>query len=190
MAMPAARTDWTVDMLDALEDDGQKYEIIDGVLFVTPSPTDIHVLVAQELSFRLTGYVRLYRTGKVIASASDVRRGDRTRNRVQPDVFVLRVPATGRPPYPWEMTDLLLAVEVLSPSTRHVDLGVKRELYLSNGVPEYWAIDTERRQLTRWRSLDDSGDIISDRIEWTTPRADSPLVIHLAEFFDEAVRWS
>ena len=42
MAMPATHTEWTVDMLDALPDDGQRYEIIDGELFVTPSPSDMH----------------------------------------------------------------------------------------------------------------------------------------------------
>ena len=42
MGMPAATSDWTVDMLDALPDDGQRYEIIDGELHVTPGPGEFH----------------------------------------------------------------------------------------------------------------------------------------------------
>ena len=78
-------------MVDALEDDGQRYELIDGELFVTPSPVDLHQLVVGELHARLRDYLRAYRVGKPMVSPSDVRRGDRTRNRVQPDVFVVRV---------------------------------------------------------------------------------------------------
>ena len=53
MAMPATHTDWTVEMLDALPDDGQRYEIIDGELFVTPSPSDVHQYVVGALYARL-----------------------------------------------------------------------------------------------------------------------------------------
>ncbi len=49
MAMPATHVEGTVDMLDALEDDGQRCELIDGELFVTPAPADIHQLVVGEL---------------------------------------------------------------------------------------------------------------------------------------------
>jgi len=58
MAMPATRTDWTVEMLDALPDDGQRHEIIDGELFVTPAPSDVHQYVAGELYARLLAYLR------------------------------------------------------------------------------------------------------------------------------------
>ena len=50
MGMPAAPANWTVDMLDALPDDGQRYEIIDGELFVTPAPSDVHQLVVGAFS--------------------------------------------------------------------------------------------------------------------------------------------
>ena len=58
MAMPAAHTEWTVDMLDALPDDGQRYEIIDGVLFVTPAPSDVHQYVVGELLTLHLAYLR------------------------------------------------------------------------------------------------------------------------------------
>ena len=87
MAMPvAARSDWTVQMLDALPDDGQRYEIIDGELIVTPAPADLHQLVLGELHARVHAYLRGTLVGKVLFSPADVRHGDRTRNRVRPDL--------------------------------------------------------------------------------------------------------
>jgi Uma2 family endonuclease len=186
MSMPATRTDWTVEMVDALEDDGQRYELIDGELFVTPSPVDLHQLVVGELHARLRDYLRAYRVGKPMVSPSDVRRGDRTRNRVQPDVFVVRVTESGRPPYPYDLGDLLLAVEVASPSSRRLDYHVKRELYLREGVEEYWVIDPDARNVLRWRGRSEPGEILSERVEWQPAGAREPFVLTLEEFFDEA----
>ena len=90
MGMPAITQEWTVDMLDALPDDGQRHEIIDGVLFVTPGPGEMHQDVVGELYGLLRDYLMGSDIGKVMVSPSDVRRGDRRRNRVQPDVFVIQ----------------------------------------------------------------------------------------------------
>ena len=90
MGMPATiAPDWTVDMVDALPEDGQRYEIIDGELFVTPAPGEMHQDIVGELHARLRAYLKGHGVGKAMISPSDVRRGDRTRNRVQPDVFVV-----------------------------------------------------------------------------------------------------
>ena len=119
MAMPvAARTDWTVEVLDALPDDGQRYEIIDGELFVTPAPADVHQLVLGELHARVHAYLRGSSVGKVIFSPADVRRGDRTRNRVQPDLFVVRLTEGRRP----ALTVLSLSLSV-PPSVPTPDIG-------------------------------------------------------------------
>src|SRR6266550_9023983 len=101
MAMPAGQFEWTVDMLDALPDDGNRYELIDGVLFVTPAPSDVHQLVAGTLYARLRAYLRPSDVARAMISPSDVRREDRQRNRVQPDVFVVRLNENKRPPYPF-----------------------------------------------------------------------------------------
>src|SRR6185437_15407912 len=136
MAMPAVRTEWTVEMLDELPDDGNRYELIDGELFMTPAPSDMHQLVVLALAIRLRACVRPTRIARVITSPSDVRKPNRDKNRVQPDVFVFRLVDGERPPYPFELTDLLLAVEVVSPSNPQYDYQTKRELYLRNGLAE------------------------------------------------------
>ena len=91
MAVPSAFAEWTVDMLDALPDDGQRYEIIDGELFVTPSPSGTHQLVVGALHATLRAYLKTGSVARAMISPSDVRRGDRTRNRVQPDVYAVRL---------------------------------------------------------------------------------------------------
>jgi Uma2 family endonuclease len=96
--MPAVHANWTVEMLDALPDDGHRYEIIDGELYVTPTPSDVHQLVIGEFFTRLHAYLRQSQLGRAMISPADVRRGDRARNRVQPDVFAVRLVDGKRPP--------------------------------------------------------------------------------------------
>ena len=132
MAM-SARAEWTVDMLDALPDDGQRYELVDGVVHVTPAPGLNHQLIAGHLHYLLKLYLSGSTVGRPLISPSDVRRGDRTRNRVQPDVFVVRLADSKLPRYPFAMADLLLAVEVSSPNDPAYDYQTKRALYIANG---------------------------------------------------------
>ena len=188
MAMPATRTDWTVEMVDELEDDGQRYELIDGELFVTPSPIDVHQLIVGELFARLRDYLRQFGGGKPMMSPADVRRGDRTRNRVQPDVFVIRLTDGARPPYPYELHDLLLAVEVASPGSRRLDCHIKRELYPREGVEEYWVIDPDARNVLRWRGTSEPGEILSERVSWLMSATHAPFVLQLEDFFAEALQ--
>jgi Uma2 family endonuclease len=187
MAMPAARTEWTVDMLDALPDDGQRYEIIDGVLFVTPAPSDVHQYVVGELHARLLEYLRRSGVGHPVVSPADVRREDRRRNRVQPDIFVVRVTSGKRPTFPFDLSDLLLAIEVESPGNPRYDYQTKRALYLGAGVPEYWVVSPNARTISRWTHAGDPGEILSRRLEWHPAGMASALVVDLSAFFAEAL---
>ena len=184
---PSPSAGWTVEMLDELPDDGQRYELIDGVLHVTPAPRELHQLVVGHVYLVLTQYLRGSSVGRAMISPADVRRGDRTRNRVQPDVFAVRLIEGERPPYPYSMSDLLLAVEVSSPSDPMYDYHTKRELYLASGVPEYWVLDADARHLSRWRGTADPGEVLSVRAEWHPSGMPEPLVLDLPAFFDDAV---
>ncbi|MEQ1693911.1 MAG: Uma2 family endonuclease [Gemmatimonas sp.] len=185
--MPAITSDWTVDMLDALPEDGQRYEIIDGELFVTPSPGEAHQDIVGALHWRLHQYLAGHGVGKEMISPADVRRGDRARNRVQPDVFVVRVIGGKRPAYPYALHDLLLAVEVASPSNPILDYQIKRDLYLREGVGEYWVINPSARNVSRWCGRDDPGEVLSKRIEWRCDGISAPFVLSLPEFFADAL---
>ncbi|MDB4874454.1 MAG: hypothetical protein JWM41_900 [Gemmatimonadetes bacterium] len=187
MAMPASGAHWTVEMLDALPDDGNRYEILDGELFVTPSPSDVHQFVVGALLARLRAYMRAGNVGRALNSPSDVRGEDRKRNRVQPDVFVIRLIDGKRPTYPFDLADVLLAVEVKSPSTAIYDSQTKRRLYLGAGIPEYWIVDPEAQTIARWRSATDPGELLTDAIEWHPVGMPSAFTMELSEFFDDAL---
>ncbi len=187
MVMPAAQTDWTVEMLDALPDDGKRYEVIDGALFVTPAPSDVHQYVVAAFARQLHAYVRPTTLARVLHSPADVRKPDRKRNRVQPDVFVVRLSAGKRPRYPHDLKDLLLAIEVESPSNPNLDYQIKRALYLRNGIPEYWVVNPIARIVSRWRSEDEPGEVCSSRMTWHPEGMAEPLVIDLPALFDDAL---
>ena len=186
MGMPATINDWTVEMLDALPDDGQRYEVIDGELFVTPGPGEGHQDIVGELYALLRDYLMDSGVGKPMVSPADVRRGDRRRNRVQPDVFVVRLRDGKRPAYPYDLHHLLLAVEVVSPSNPLLDYQVKRDLYLREGVSEYWVFNPESRNVSRWRGRDDPGELLSKEVTWHPEGMVVPFTIDLARFFQAA----
>lgn len=181
MAMPASAGNWTVAMLEALPDDGQRYEIIDGELYVTPSPRVRHQHVVAELVALLVPYVKRAGGAIVLMSPSDVRKGDRT--SVQPDVFVVRLSDEGRVAVPINVRDLFLAIEVLSDRTARTDRQDKRWLYQGEEVAEYWIVDADAWVFERWRPGDDRPEVLSDEMRWRCTGAAEPLVIALPAFF-------
>jgi Uma2 family endonuclease len=185
MAMPIASADWTVEMLDALPDDGNRYELIDGVLYVTPAPSDIHQLVVGALYARLRAYMRPGAIGRVVNSPADVRKPDRRRNRVQPDIFVVRLTDNRRPAYPFDLSDLLLVIEVESPGNAAYDYRTKRALYLDAGL-EYWIVNSEAQTIARWFGSE-TGEILTARLEWLPEGMRHPFTLDLAEFFEDAL---
>lgn len=186
MGMSAAHTDWTIDLLDALPDDGQRYEIVDGELFVTPSPGESHQDLVLALAARLHAYLHGSAVGKAMISPSDVRRGDHTRNRVQPDVYVIRRIGGARPEYPCELHNLLFAAEVVSPANPRYDYVTKRDLYMKENVGEYWVIDPIKRTITRWRGLNELPDVRRDTIAWQPDGMPEPFVLDVQQYFADA----
>ncbi len=185
MAMPNSAVDWTVEMVHALPEDGNRYEIIDGELFVNPAPRFLHQYAVGELRERLHAYVRAHRIGVALTSPADIAFGPRT--LVQPDVFV-SLPFEGRMPREWSEVKLLLAVEVLSPSSQRADRMVKRRLFQRERVPEYWIVDVDARLISRWRPDDSRPEEIDGRLEWEPVPGVEPLAIELPEFFEGLTR--
>jgi len=183
MAMPAQPTEWTVEMVRDLPDDGNRYEVIDGELFVTPAPSVFHQRAVLELAYLVGPYVKTHRVGEALISPADVIVYG-PRKFVQPDVFVVPL-VNGLPMRAWtEVGRLLLAVEVLSPSTRHTDRGRKRTLYREKAVPEYWIVDTDERTVDLWRPDDSPVEILTESLQWRPDPDGPPLVIDLPGYFD------
>jgi Uma2 family endonuclease len=132
---------FTADDLDSLPDDGQRYELVDGELLVTPSPRMIHQVAVLELAHVLRAAVPAGL--RVLVAPMDVRLSMRL--QVQPDVLVIHdgpldVPRVEEVP--------LLVVEVLSRTTRSRDLVTKRRAYEGAGIPSYWLVDPKVPSLT------------------------------------------
>lgn len=111
MGMPDLKREWTVADRDALPDDGHRYEVIDGELFVTPAPAVRHQDAVLQLARFLADYLDRQRVGHVFVAPADVvfspKRG------VQPDVFVVPL-VRGRRPENWaEVRRLSAATEPL-----------------------------------------------------------------------------
>jgi Uma2 family endonuclease len=126
--------------LDAVPDDGRRYELVDGLLVVTPIPSLLHQTAVLNLAIQL----RKARPEqlKVFLGPLDFR--PTVRRSLQPDVLVCRREDIG--PRAIERS-LVLAVEILSPPTRMTDVLLKRAIYEEAGVDSYWLIDPEQGSL-------------------------------------------
>lgn len=131
---------FTVHDLEAAPDDGNRYELIDGALLVSPAPGYRHQKVALQLAIRLDA--ECPPDMDVLTAPFAVRPSDIT--ELQPDVLVGRSSDFTERDLP---TAPLLAVEVLSPSTKLKDLTIKKAAYQRLGVPSYWVLDPLKASL-------------------------------------------
>ncbi len=179
MAMPDLIRRWTAAEVRALPDDGNRYEVVDGELLVSPAPIWRHQRCLGRLHLLLGNYLEGRADAEVLCSPADIELDPRT--LVQPDLFV--VP----PGRDWtDIEHLLLAVEVLSPSTARADRTVKRPRYQRAGVPEYWIVDLAVRSVEIWRPGDERPEVRSDRLSWRVDPSASAIEIDLADLFARA----
>ena len=176
----AAPLYFTADMVRALPDDGNRYEVVYGELLVTPSPRPWHQVLVQRLSFAVESYLRSQPVGVVLTSPADISWGRDV--LVQPDVFVVS-PDEARTLEWSRMRTLLLVVEVLSPSSARGDRFLKRLRYREAGVPLYWVVDGEERSVEIWTPADDFPVIERERVAWHPSGAHAPLTLRLEELF-------
>jgi Uma2 family endonuclease len=136
MGMPAHEIQWTAEMARALPDDGNRYEVLDGELFVTPAPSLRHQAVLANLFAALHRYVADHGLGWVWWSPADLQFSPRL--LLQPDLFVVPDRGQGAPRAWDEVKELLLVVEALSPTTARADRrnapSTSRKAYQSSGL--------------------------------------------------------
>lgn len=169
---------WTLAELHSLPDDGNKYELVRGELFVTPPPTDPHETIAARLTRLLDPFVARHGLGLVYRPRAVFRYES---SEVEPDLMV-RAPQ-GNPRSDWSKAPKpILIVEILSPSTRRRDYEIKRQFYLESGIPEYWIVDPERREVTVVRS--GQADLVTaDTLHWTPPGLSTSLEMQVPQIF-------
>lgn len=179
MAMPITVPLYTVDDLERFPDDGNRYELLDGVLLVTPSPAISHQVVASRLSARLVEAVQWTGHAHVVGPGAVVRP---PRTQLQPDILVF--PSRFPPDTDWRrVTEHWLAVEVLSRSSRVYDREFKRDAYFALGVVEVWLVDRTVKCVEVCRARG-PGDVVRDVIRWRVPALDAVVSIDLNEVFD------
>jgi Uma2 family endonuclease len=158
--------------LDRMPDDGHRYELVDGVLVVSPSPRHRHQRAVLELAV-------LLRAGcpaelEVVIAPFDVVLAEDT--VLIPDLLVGRrsdfdekcLPA---PP--------VLAVEVLSPSTRRIDLTLKRSRFEAAGVPWFWVVDPDEPGLLAWRLVEGVYEQVAEVSGDRPFRTDEPYAVEV-----------
>jgi Uma2 family endonuclease len=176
MAMAISVPLYTVDDLERFPDDGNRYELLDGVLLVTPQAAAPHQIVASRIHGEL--FISLQKAGLAhVVSPGAVVRLPRT--QLQPDILVY--PARFSPTTDWrKITEHWLAVEVLSRSSRVYDREFKRDAYFALGLQQVWLVDWRDRSVEVCTAKRRSR-VVRDRIRWRIARTE--VTIDLNEVF-------
>ena len=154
----------------AAPSDGKRYELVYGELLVTPSPSPMHQRISRRLLRQLEDYFQERAIGEVFYAPLDVILTPH--DVFEPDLLVAADPShvskrgIEGPP--------LLVVEILSPSTRYVDRGIKSRRYAELGVPHYWIVDPDERRVECFRLaagaftpvVDAQGDVSLQHPDW------------------------
>jgi Uma2 family endonuclease len=189
MVMPAQRTPtrrWTEDEFYTARDAapfGERWELVDGEVLVTPAPHWSHQRVVIRLAVLLDAYVRAHKLGDVFTSPLDVLLEPGL--VLQPDVLV--VPAGELRKKADRVRRLLLAIESVSPSSARHDRVTKRPRYQRNRVPEYWIVDDVSQTIERWRPDDERPELLAEQLIWSPEGAAEPFALDLPAFFAEVV---
>jgi Uma2 family endonuclease len=188
MNTQAAPRSWSYEEFAQLPDDGNRYEIIAGELYVTPAPLTPHQVIVTRLTLLLGNFVMQHDLGELLVGPVDVLFGDQ--DYLEPDlVFVQnarmevmkRRGIEGAPD---------LVVEVLSRSTAARDRGIKRERYTLFGVAQYWVVDGARKQIEAYRLTEspDQPRVATDTLVWELAPGAPALEVSLAALFRDLPR--
>ncbi len=177
--------EWTYEDYAELPDDGRRYEIIEGALYVTPAPNFDHQYTVGEIFAALRAYIGKHELGLVLVAPFEVRMPG-IAPVVQPDVIFIaseHVPSPGAARFTGAPE---LVVEVLSPSTARTDKVIKFSAYERAGVREYWLVDPRVHSVEVYSLSDDgtfalAGQYISG--EMVTSGVLSDLVLSVDDLF-------
>lgn len=162
---------------------GERWELVDGEVLVTPSPHWVHQRMVGRLYVLLEAYVRAQALGEAFLSPLDVKLEPGL--VLQPDLLV--VPAGELRRWSDIVRRLLLAVEIISPSSARHDRVTKRPRYQRNRVPEYWIVDNVSQTIERWTPDDERPELLAEQLVWHPGGASEPFVLDLERFFADVV---
>jgi Uma2 family endonuclease len=187
MAMPAQRSPhrrWTEKEFYAARDaapPGERWELVGGEVLVTPAPHWVHQRIIGRLFELVAPYVRPHALGETFVSPLDVKLEPGL--VLQPDLLVVPVGELRRRSD--VIRRLLLAVEIVSPTSARHDRVRKRPHYQRNRVPQYWIVDDMSQTIERWTPDDERPELIAETLVWHPAGATDPFVLDLVQFFKD-----
>lgn len=137
-----------------LPDAGPRFQLVDGEFHRAPAPNTYHQIISRNLEWMLMSYLQDHPVGEMLHAPFDVYLSDV--DVFQPDICFFSkeqhnyLDERGATSAPW------LAVEILSPGSRRLDTGPKREVYARCGTRELWLIDPVKRELAVYLLRDDA----------------------------------
>ena len=146
------------DYINLEESEVKRYEVIDGELYMVPSPTVVHQMISTNLFRALDAFVIESELGRVMYAPLDVVLSDE--DVFQPDIMFISNERSGI------ITDQNikgppdLVIEILSPGTAERDRTVKRSRYARFGVREYWLVDPEARTVEVLKASESGFDTV------------------------------
>lgn len=176
--------EWTYAEYARFPDDGNRYEVMEGKVLVTPAPSPRHQWVAARLYQILCGYVERHAPGVVLW---DVDLLFVTGQFLRPDLVF--VPRAGRAGITERGVESVpgLVVEVISPASSELDRHKKPPRYRDFGVPEYWIVDPDARTVEayRLRQGGQAPETYTGSVRWQPDPSLPPLDVALPETFRE-----
>ena len=175
--------EYTAEDYHALPDD-VRVELIDGTFYYMETPVLVHQDLAMEICVRLREHIRTHKGAcKAIMSPMDVHPDGDDKTVLQPDVLVVCDRSKLRR---WVYGSPDLVIEILSPSTKKKDQGLKLHKYAAMGVRELWYVDPERKTVTV-HDLEHDGDVFLYGFDTKIPVRiwNGECVIDMAEIWQE-----
>ena len=184
MPARAPNRPWTEEQFYSARDAapaGERWELVDGDVLVTPSPNWVHQRIIVRLTLLLDAYVRPRGLGEVFPSPLDVKLQPGL--VLQPDILV--VPPGELRRRSDIVRHLLLAAEIVSPGSARYDRVTKRPHYQRHRVSEYWIVDDASQTIERWTPADERPELLAERLVWHPDGALEPFVLDLVQFFKD-----
>lgn len=153
-----AQGNWTYDDFLRLPDDGCRYEIINGVLYMVNAPDPAHQLAVGEIFAELRNFIKANQLGAVYTAPIEVHLPGIARP-VQPDVLFIAEARRSSIKARFIEGAPDIVVEVMSPSTLRTDRTVKFDAYERAGVREYWIVNPKTRSIEVYAPVHDEFDL-------------------------------
>ena len=137
---------WTYEDYCRIPEDGKRYEVIRGVLHVSPAPETLHQLIHADLFGLFHQFVKSRRLGKVLSSPTDVLLRGLT-SPIQPDILFVSRERLHIVKKPHILGAPDLVIEILSPSNTSAEVKMRLDVFAEGGVNECWVVDPETRMI-------------------------------------------